>query len=148
VLWELIQQFARRMMNAEVEVRYNAGYGEVTAQRVNSRNGYRTQHLPPAVSGWPDLGVDRVDHQLEQFLLGGDVAVQARARFADGSVRGRLGGVSDNCDSNASVTRARRSLGTAHYYVILCSGIRYYVVLGRRKRTRDGRPDGDAEGHA
>ena len=32
---------AQRMMDAEVELRCNAGYGEVTPGRVNSRNGYR-----------------------------------------------------------------------------------------------------------
>ena len=32
--------------------------------------GQRTQHLPPPVPGRPDLGVDRVDHQVEQLLLG------------------------------------------------------------------------------
>jgi hypothetical protein len=30
--------------------------------------GKGAQHLPPTVSGRPDLGVDRVDHQVEQFL--------------------------------------------------------------------------------
>ena len=29
------------MMDADVEVRCNAGYGEVTPDRVNSRSGYR-----------------------------------------------------------------------------------------------------------
>ena len=41
VLREMIREFTQRMMDAEVEVRCNAGYGEVTTQRVNSRNGYR-----------------------------------------------------------------------------------------------------------
>jgi mutator family transposase len=41
VLREMIKGFAQRMMDADVEVRCNAGYGEVTPQRVNSRNGYR-----------------------------------------------------------------------------------------------------------
>jgi putative transposase len=41
VLREMIKGFAQRMMDAEVEVRCNAGYGEVTPGRVNSRNGYR-----------------------------------------------------------------------------------------------------------
>ena len=36
VLREMIREFAQRMMDAEVEVRCNAGYGEVTPQRVNS----------------------------------------------------------------------------------------------------------------
>ena len=38
---EMIREFARRMMDADVEARCNAGYGEVTPDRVNSRNGYR-----------------------------------------------------------------------------------------------------------
>jgi putative transposase len=41
VLGEMIREFAQRMMDADVEVRCNAGYGEVTPDRVNSRNGYR-----------------------------------------------------------------------------------------------------------
>ncbi len=41
VLREMIRQFAQRMMDADVEVACDAGYGEVTADRVNSRNGYR-----------------------------------------------------------------------------------------------------------
>src|SRR5512132_3615045 len=41
VLREMIKGFAQRMMDAEVEARCNAGCGEVTPERVNSRNGYR-----------------------------------------------------------------------------------------------------------
>jgi putative transposase len=41
VLREMVRGFAQRMMDADVEVRCNAGYGEVTPDRVNSRNGYR-----------------------------------------------------------------------------------------------------------
>ena len=41
VLREMITGFAQRMMDADVEARCNAGYGEVTPDRVNSRNGYR-----------------------------------------------------------------------------------------------------------
>jgi len=41
VLREMIKGFAQRMMDADVEVRCNAGYGEITPERVNSRNGYR-----------------------------------------------------------------------------------------------------------
>ena len=36
VLREMIREFAQRMMDADVEVACNAGYGEVTADRVNS----------------------------------------------------------------------------------------------------------------
>ena len=41
VLRAMIREFAQRMMDADVEVACNAGYGEVTPDRVNSRNGYR-----------------------------------------------------------------------------------------------------------
>jgi transposase-like protein len=41
LLREMIRGFAQRMMDAEVEQVCGAGYGEVTPERVNSRNGYR-----------------------------------------------------------------------------------------------------------
>jgi len=41
MLREMIREFAQRMMDADVEVACNAGYGAVTADRVNCRNGYR-----------------------------------------------------------------------------------------------------------
>ena len=41
VLREMVRAFAQQMMDAEVEQRCGAGYGEVSAARVNSRNGYR-----------------------------------------------------------------------------------------------------------
>ena len=51
VLREMIKGFAQRMMDAEVEVICVAGYGEVSPDRVNSRNGYR-----PLGSGTPRAG--------------------------------------------------------------------------------------------
>ncbi|MEV4473237.1 IS256 family transposase [Nonomuraea sp. NPDC049504] len=41
VLREMVARMAQMMMDAEVEQRCGAGYGEVSEQRVNSRNGYR-----------------------------------------------------------------------------------------------------------
>jgi putative transposase len=41
LLREMIRGFAQQMMDAEVEGICGAGYGEVSADRVNSRNGYR-----------------------------------------------------------------------------------------------------------
>ena len=43
LLREMIREFAQRMMDAEVEVRCNAGYAEVTPLWVNARNGYRAR---------------------------------------------------------------------------------------------------------
>src|SRR5690348_14217739 len=37
----MVREFAQRMMDADVEMRCGAGYGEVSPDRVNSRNGYR-----------------------------------------------------------------------------------------------------------
>ena len=51
LLREMVKGFAQRMMDAEVEVRCNAGYGEVTPGGVNSRNGYRRRE-------WDTLGGD------------------------------------------------------------------------------------------
>jgi len=41
LLREMIAGFAQKMMDAEVETLCGAGYGEVSPDRVNSRNGYR-----------------------------------------------------------------------------------------------------------
>jgi putative transposase len=41
LLREMIRSFAQRMMDAEVEEICGVGYGEVSADRVNCRNGYR-----------------------------------------------------------------------------------------------------------
>ena len=41
LLREMIKGFAQRMMDAEVEGICGAAYGEVSPERVNSRNGYR-----------------------------------------------------------------------------------------------------------
>jgi putative transposase len=41
LLREMIRGLAQRMMDAEVEGLCGAAYGEVSPERVNSRNGYR-----------------------------------------------------------------------------------------------------------
>lgn len=41
LLRTMIREFAQRMMDAEVEQLCGAGYGEVSDQRTNTRNGYR-----------------------------------------------------------------------------------------------------------
>lgn len=38
---EMVTAFAEKLMGAEVDALCGAGYGEVSADRVNSRNGYR-----------------------------------------------------------------------------------------------------------
>ena len=41
LLREMIKGFAQRMMDAEVQTLCGAAYGEVSPERMNSRNGYR-----------------------------------------------------------------------------------------------------------
>jgi putative transposase len=43
LLRAMIREFAQRMMDAEVEQLCGAGYGEVSTERVNTRNGYRAR---------------------------------------------------------------------------------------------------------
>jgi putative transposase len=59
VLREMIKGFAQRMMDADVEVRCNAGYGEVTPERVNSRNGYRRREWDTR-AGTIELAIPRL----------------------------------------------------------------------------------------
>jgi Transposase, Mutator family len=53
---EMVRTFAERLMSAEVEVLCNAGYAEVTPERTNSRNGYRSRQLDTRV-GSVDLSI-------------------------------------------------------------------------------------------
>jgi transposase-like protein len=59
LLREMVRSFAERLMAAEVEVLCNAGYGEVSPERTNSRNGYRPRTLDTRV-GTIDLAVPRL----------------------------------------------------------------------------------------
>jgi putative transposase len=49
LLREMVRTFAERLMASEVEVLCNAGYGEITPERMNSRNGYRSRQLDTRV---------------------------------------------------------------------------------------------------
>jgi putative transposase len=61
VLREMIREFAQRMMDADVEVRCGAGYGEVTPDRVNSRNGYRRREWDTR-AGTMELAIPKLRH--------------------------------------------------------------------------------------
>jgi len=41
LLREMVREFAQRLMAAEVDALTGAGWGEVSPERVNHRNGYR-----------------------------------------------------------------------------------------------------------
>jgi putative transposase len=61
VLREMIRGFAQQMMDAEVENLCGAGYGEVSPQRVNSRNGYRPREWDTR-AGTVGLAVPKLRH--------------------------------------------------------------------------------------
>ena len=62
MLREMIREFAQRMMDADVEVRCGAGYGEVTPDRVNSRNGYRRREWDTR-AGTIELAIPKRRHR-------------------------------------------------------------------------------------
>ncbi len=62
------------MMDADVEVRCNAGYGEVTPDRVNSRNGYRRREWDTR-AGTVELANGHAASGQPVGDLGGDSAV-------------------------------------------------------------------------
>ncbi len=60
IVRELLTQIVARLMDFEIELRTGANYGERTADRTNSRNGYRdrlaypeaaTRHVLPGLLG-------------------------------------------------------------------------------------------------
>jgi transposase-like protein len=61
VLREMVRAFAQKMMDAEVEVACGAGYGEVSPNRVNSRNGYRAREWDTR-AGTVELAVPKLRH--------------------------------------------------------------------------------------
>jgi transposase-like protein len=61
LLREMVRAFAQKMMDAEVEVACGAGYGEVSPNRVNSRNGYRHREWDTR-AGTVELAVPKLRH--------------------------------------------------------------------------------------
>src|SRR5271169_6557013 len=59
LLREMVRAFAERLMGAEVESLCAAGYGEVSNERVNSRNGYRPRDFDTRV-GSIELAIPRL----------------------------------------------------------------------------------------
>ncbi len=49
LLREMVKTFAERLMAADVDVVCNASYGEVTPERTNHRNGYRSRAIDTRV---------------------------------------------------------------------------------------------------
>jgi transposase-like protein len=56
---EMVREFAQRLMAAEVDVLAGAGWGEVSPERVNHRNGYRSRPFDTRV-GTIDLAIPKL----------------------------------------------------------------------------------------
>ena len=59
LLREMIREFAEQLMAAEAQGLCNAGYGEVSPERVNFRNGYRPREVDTRV-GTIDVAIPRL----------------------------------------------------------------------------------------
>jgi putative transposase len=59
VVREMVREFAQRLMAAEVDVLTGAGWGEVSPERVNHRNGYRTRPFDTRV-GSMELAIPKL----------------------------------------------------------------------------------------
>lgn len=61
LLRDMVKVFAERLMGAEVDALCNAGYGEITPDRTNSRNGLRRRDFDTRV-GTIDLAIPKLRH--------------------------------------------------------------------------------------
>lgn len=59
LLREMVQTFSEALMDAEVDTLCNAGYGERTAERTNSRNGHRPRTWDPR-AGTIELAIPKL----------------------------------------------------------------------------------------
>ena len=59
LLREMVREFAQRLMAAEVDVLAGAGWGEVSSERVNYRNGYRRRPFDTRV-GTVELAIPKL----------------------------------------------------------------------------------------
>ena len=59
LLREMVRSFAEGLMSAEADVECGAGYGEVSPERINRRNGYRTRRWDTRV-GSIDLRIPKL----------------------------------------------------------------------------------------
>jgi putative transposase len=61
LLREMLKAFADQLMGAEADALCGAGYGERSAERVNSRNGYRSREFDTRV-GTIDVAIPKLRH--------------------------------------------------------------------------------------
>lgn len=61
VVREMVREFAQRLMAAEVDALVGAGWGEVSPERVNQRNGYRARPFDTR-AGTIELAIPKLRH--------------------------------------------------------------------------------------
>jgi transposase-like protein len=61
VVREMVREFAQRLMAAEVDALVGAGWGEISSERVNQRNGYRARPFDTR-AGTIELAIPKLRH--------------------------------------------------------------------------------------
>ena len=134
LLREMVKGFAQRMMDAEVETVCGAGYGEVSPERVNSRNGYRMREWDTR-AGTVELAIPKLRHG---SYFPGFLEHRRRAERALVTV------VATSCLLGVSTRRVEKlaeSLGVTKLsksQVSLMAGELDEMVAGFRNRRLDG----------
>ena len=136
LLREMIKGFAQRMMDADIETRCNAGYGEVTPDRVNSRNGYRRREWDTR-AGTVELAIPRLREgsYFPEFLIHRRRAERALASVVATSY---LLGVSTRRVEKLAASLGVTSLSKSQVSVMAAELDE--MVEGFRSRRLDGGP--------
>ena len=136
LLREMIKGFAQRMMDADIETRCNAGYGEVTPDRVNSRNGYRRRDWDTR-AGTVELAIPRLREgsYFPEFLIHRRRAERALASVVATSY---LLGVSTRRVEKLAASLGVTSLSKSQVSVMAAELDE--MVEGFRSRRLDGGP--------
>ena len=87
---EMLGEFAQQLMSADVSASCNAGYGERTPARTNSRNGYRSRDWTP----WWDDRVGDPEAPARQLLPRVGATTAGRAGDGRGHAQCYVEGVS------------------------------------------------------
>ena len=136
LLREMIKGFAQRMMDADIETRCNAGYGEVTPDLVNSRNGYRRRDWDTR-AGTVELAIPRLREgsYFPEFLIHRRRAERALASVVATSY---LLGVSTRRVEKLAASLGVTSLSKSQVSVMAAELDE--MVEGFRSRRLDGGP--------
>jgi hypothetical protein len=154
LLRDMVRGFAEQLMATEVDVVAGAGWGEVSPERVNHRNGYRMRPFDTRV-GTIDLAIPKLRQLLPGLAVGpapsgGEGAGRGSrpvlrpggqhppGRWAREDVGDRVvvevAGVSDG--GRARLVEARTASCTAHREIIGCHALRRTGAIIRASRLQ------------